>query len=154
MNLMDLKNSYAILGKKYKLPSFSELNENFEIEKIRRGQETLVRTVRKTMMDKIVNSMGFVESLLNPMNAPRMHLLYLKSMSAEDKKELDKMDTVFSEIVLGSLKLEIDYSEKEEAEMIKKIFKDWNSVKPGFRKIISNMQKPVSVVQKEKSYFG
>src|SRR3989344_2656901 len=101
-----------------------------------------------------MNLMGFVESLLNPMNAPRMHLLYLKSMSAEDKKELDKMDTVFSEIVLGSLKLEIDYSEKEEAEMIKKIFKDWNSVKPGFRKIISNMQKPVSAVQKEKSYFG
>ena len=154
MNLTDLKKSYGVFEKKHKLPSFSELNENFEIEKIRRGQETLVRTFRKTMMDKIVNSMGFVESLLSPMNAPRMHMLYLKSISVEDKKELDRIYTVLSEIVLGSLKLEIDYSEKEEAEMIKRIFKDWNSVKPGFRKILSNMQKPVSAAPREKSYFG
>jgi len=154
MNLAELKKNYAVFEKKYKLPSFAELNENFEIEKIRKGRETLARTIRKTMMDKIVNSMGFVESLLNPMNAPRIHLLYLKSMSAEDKKELDKIYDVLSELVLGSLKLEIDYSEKEEAEMIKRIFKDWNSVKPGFRKIISNMQKPVSAAPREKSYFG
>ena len=154
MNLNDLKKSYAVFEKKYKLPSFAEMNETFEIEKIRRGQETLVRTIRKTMMDKLVNSMGFVETLLNPMNAPRMHMLYLKSMGTEDKKELDKIYTSLSEIVLSSLKLEIDYSEKEEAEMIKRIFKDWNSVKPGFRKIISNMQKPVSAAPREKSYFG
>lgn len=154
MNLAELTEKYGILEKKYKLPSFFALNEDFEIEKIRKGQETLLRTVRKTMMEKLVNSLGFVESLLNPINAPRMYLPYLKGMTAEDKKELDRLYSVISDIVIASLRLEIDYSEKDEAEMIIRIAKDWNSIKPSFRKVIDSMQKPVSNVTKEKSYFG
>jgi len=154
MTLEELTKNYGILEKKYKLPSFSELNENFEIEKIRKGQETLLRTVRKTMMEKLVNSLGFIESLLSPINAPRMYLSYLKAVSADDKKEMDRIYSVISEIVIASLKLEIDYSEKDEAEMIIRIVKDWESIKPSFRKVIDSMQKPVSNMVKEKSYFG
>lgn len=154
MNLTELKGSYSVLEKKYKLPSFSELNENFEIEKIRKGQETLLRTVRKTMMEKVVNSLGFIESLLNPINAPRMYLIYLKSMTSDDKKELDRIYSVLSDAVIASLRLEIDYSEKGEAEMIIRLARDWNSIKPSFSKVIDSMQKPASNITKEKSYFG
>jgi ABC-type transport system involved in cytochrome bd biosynthesis fused ATPase/permease subunit len=106
------------------------------------------------MMEKIVNSMGFMETLLNPMNAPRIYLVYIKSMTQEDKNEIEKVYSSLADLVMGSFKLEIDYSEKEEAEMIKAIVKEWNSVKPSFRKIIASMQNPVSSVTKEKSYFG
>lgn len=154
MKLSELKKYYALLEKKYELLNFSELNENFEIEKIRKGEETLLRTIRKTMMEKIVNSLAFVESLLNPINAPRMYLPYLKSMNSDDKKELDKIHSILSNLVIASLKLEIDYSEKDEADMIGRIAKNWNSIKPSFRNVIATMQKPVSNVIKEKSYFG
>lgn len=154
MNLKDLKAKYAVLEKKYNLPKFSELNENFEIEKIRRGEETLLRTIRKTTMEKIVNSLGFIEFLINPVNAPRIYFIYIKSMTMDDKKEIDNIYSALSGLVLGSLKAEIDYSEKDEAELIKKIFKDWNAIKPSFRKIIANMEKPASLIVKEKSYFG
>ena len=154
MNLAELKKNYAVFEKKYKLPSFAELNENFEIEKIRKGRETLARTIRKTMMEKIINSLGFVEMLLNPINAPRIYLVYIKSMNSEDKKEIDKIYSSLSVLVIGSMKLEIDYSEKDEADMIKHIAKEWNSIKPSFRKVIKNMQNPVSSAPKEKSYFG
>ena len=106
------------------------------------------------MMTKIVNSLGFVEVLLNPMNAPRMYFAYIKSMGTEDKKGIEKIYSVLSDLVFASLELEVDYSEKEEAEMIKKIVRDWSSIKPSFKGIIKNMQKPVSSVSKEKSYFG
>lgn len=155
MNLIELKKKYNELAGKYKLPSFTELNEDFEIERIRKGEETLLRTVRKTMTEKIVNSMNFMELMLNPMNAPRMYLVYIKSITVDDKKEIEKIYSVLSDIVLGSLKLEIDYSEKDEIEMIKRIAKDWNSVKPAFIKIVEKMQKPgAAAVSKEKSYFG
>ncbi len=155
MNLAELKKLYAGLEKKYELPSFEELNRNFEIEKIRRGQVNLLKTIRKTMMEKIINSMGFMETLLNPMNAPRIYLVYMKSMSNEDRAEVEKIYSILGDLVLGSMGLEIDYDEKKEAEMIKKVVKDWESIKPGFRKIIENMQKPASAsASKEKSYFG
>ncbi|MEM4259403.1 MAG: hypothetical protein QXS38_01400 [Candidatus Pacearchaeota archaeon] len=155
MDLTDLKKRYAVLEKKYKLPDFKELNENFEIEKIRKGQETLLRTIRKTMMEKIINSMGFIETLINPINAPRIYLVYIKSMSSDDRKDIEKIYSSLSDLVIGSLGLEIDYEEEREAEMIKRIAKSWDSIKPLFRKIVKNMQKPVSSSSsKEKSYFG
>ena len=155
MNLEELKKEYYILEKKYKLPAFSELNENFDIEKLKKGKELLLRSIRKIMTEKVFSLLGFVEILLNPMNAPRMYLSYIKSMTSEDKKEVDKVYSVLSDVIIAALKLEIDYSEKEEAEMIKKIMKDWDSVKPEFRKIIAGMQKPLTNTQsKEKSYFG
>lgn len=154
MKLEELKKNYSILEKKYKLPSFSELNENFGIEVLRKGEELLLRSIRKTMLEKIVNSLNFVEMLLNPINAPRMYFVYLKSVSSEDKKDLDKIYSVLSDIILASSKLEIEYSEKGEAELIVRIVKDWNSIKPVFVRIIEHMQHPVSTPTKEKSYFG
>ena len=153
--IKDLEKDYAAFEKKYKLPTFKELNENFEIEKIDRESKTLLRTIRKVIIEKLVNSLGFVELLLNPVNAPRMYYSYLKTLTQEDKNELDKVYSVLSNVVLSAIELEIDYDEKEEAEMIKRIYKDWESVKPAFRKILGNMKKPeVSEVRKEKTYFG
>jgi len=154
MKLEELKKSYSILEKKYSLPSFSELNEGFGIEILRKGEELLLRSIRKTMLDKIVNSLGFAEMLLNPANAPRMYFVYLKSMTVEDKKDIEKIYSVLSDIVLASSKLEIEYSEKGEAVMINKIVKDWNSIQPLFINVIEHMQNPVSTPTKEKSYFG
>lgn len=155
MNIDELKKKYGELAKVYGLPSFAELNENFEIEKIRKGQETLLKTVRKTIMEKIINSMGFLETLLNPVNAPRIYFSYIKSMSSEDRKDIEKMYSTLGDLVVDSLGLEIDYDEKKEAEMIKKLMEKWGSVKPGFRKVVADMQKPSSsAFVKEKSYFG
>lgn len=154
MDLKELKKLYGELAGKHKLPGFSELNEDFEIDKIKKGEDTLLRTIRKTMMEKIVNSMNFLEFLLNPVNAPRLYLPYIKSMTSDDKKEIDDIYGKFAEIALSALSLEINYSEKGEAEMIKRIAKTWNEAKPGFAKIISKVQKPAVYEKKEKSYFG
>jgi hypothetical protein len=154
MGLKELKKMYSELAGKFKLPSFTELNENFEIEKIRKGEDTLLRTVRKTMMEKIVNTMGFLEFLLNPVNAPRAYFMYVKSMTSDDKKEIDVIYNKLSDVMLAALKLEIDYSEKGEAEMITNVLKVWNDIKPGMRKIMKDIEKPNSFVAKEKSYFG
>jgi hypothetical protein len=154
MDVNELEKQYNALAKKHKLPGFKELNEDFEIEKIKRRSGILIKTIRKVMMEKIINSMSFLEMLLNPIVAPRVYLIYIKSMTSEDKTEIDRIYGVLSEIVLDSLELEIEYSEKREAEMINGICKKWNSVKPGFIKVIKDLKKPASSVIKEKSYFG
>jgi hypothetical protein len=154
MDVNELEKHYDAFSKKYKLPEFKGLNEDFEIEKIKRRSGILIKTIRKVMMEKIINSMSFLEMLLNPVSAPRVYLIYIKSMTSEDKTEIDRIYGVLSEVVLNSLELEIEYSEKREAEMINEICKKWNSVKHGFIKIIKDLKKPASSVVKEKSYFG
>ena len=56
MELNDLRNDYSKLEVKHILPSFKELNESFEIDKIDKESDALLRVVRKVMMEKIVNS--------------------------------------------------------------------------------------------------
>ena len=56
MELKDLKKEYGKLEKKHKLPSFKEVNETFEIDKIENESDCLVREVRKIIMDKIINT--------------------------------------------------------------------------------------------------
>jgi len=155
MELKYLKNNYEKLEQKYKLPTFKDVNESFEIDKIDKESDTLLRVIRKTMMEKIVNSLGFLEMLLNPMNIPRMYMPFIKSMTMEDKNSMEKIYSHFSELSLRSLECEIDYSEKTESELIKSIFNTWKELKPEFRKIFSKIKNPVNNdSKKERSYFG
>ena len=155
MELKDFKKSYSVLSKKYRLPSFEKLNENFEIDKIDKDTDYILRLIRKVMMEKIVNSLSFLELLLNPVNAPRMYLSYVRAISQDDRKNIEEIYNSLGNVSVLSLDLEIDYSEKAEAQMINEISKSWEEQKPRFRKILSNMKKPNnSSAKKEKSYFG
>jgi len=154
MDIKEFKIIYGELAKKHSLPSFKELNEDFEIEKIDKESDCLIRAIRKSIFDKIANSMNFVEMLLNPVNLPRMYFNYIKSMSVEDRKELEKIYSSLSELALSSLALEIDYNERKEAELVKRAFNEWNLLKKGFLMILSNAKKPALDVKREKSYFG
>ncbi len=154
MDLKQLQAKYAELEKRYGLPSFDKLNEDFNIEKIKRGEILLARVIRKTAMDKIVSYIGFIEMLLNPMNAPRMYLVYIKQMTSEDRRLIEEIYSKLSDLMLSSFNLDVDYSEKDETEMIKRIYEEWNKLKPSIRKLMDSIQKPASSATKEKSYFG
>jgi len=155
IDIHHLRKAYAKLAGKYDLPGFDELNEGFEIAKIDRDVGTLLRAVRKTMMEKIVNSLSFVEMLLNPVGLPRMYMAYVKVMSVDDKKKLDGIYSELSTLSLLSLEREIEYSEKGEAELINKVCKVWNSVNGDFVRLLGKIRKPrAESVKKERSYFG
>jgi len=154
MEVEELKKKYSAFGKKYKLPSFKELNDDFEIEKIERDSDTFLKVVRKQMMEKIMNLLGFIEMILNPVNAPRIYYAYLKSVGTEERNYLDRIYSKLGDISIAALELEVDYDEGKEAKMIARIFSDWREIKPDMRKVVKNMMKPNNTVQREKSYFG
>lgn len=155
MELNELKKEYAKLEKKYQLPSFSELNEAFEIEKIDKESEVLARVIRKIMMDKVVNSLGFFDMLMNPMQAPRIYHPFIKNMSSDDKSNMEIIYNSFGKLSLDCMSLELDCSEKAEAIMIKRIFDEWNKLKPKFKALIDRISNPGNVNnKKEKSYYG
>jgi hypothetical protein len=155
MELEQLKREYSLYEKKHKLPSFKELNENFEIEKIERQSELLLRIIRVIMMEKVIATQRFIESLMNPANAPRILYKYLKSMSQEDTKNLEAVHDKFAFLTLKVLSLDVEYKEDKEAEMIKEIQTTWEGTKKSLHEIIKSVQNPKEQqARKEKSYFG
>jgi len=150
-----IKKDYESLVEKYNLPSYKEVADNFEVDKIDKETEYVLRAVRKAMMEKIVNSLGFMEMLLTQANVPGIYLSFVKSMTQEDRQDVEKIYKTLADLSLASLDLEIDYSEKGEAELIKRALNDWNSIKPEFRRILGKIKNPnFNGLKRERSYYG
>jgi hypothetical protein len=156
MELKEFKSQYGSLASKYGLPDFKELNENFEIDRIERDVDFLLREIRKAMMDKIVSYIRLVEMMLNPSQAPPMFMMFVKNISEGDKKVMEAVYQSFIELELRSLKLEIDYVEESEAKAIKHIIDVWHGIKPDLRSLIGIMEKNWGgpSEKKDKGYFG
>lgn len=155
MELKELIKEYENFEKKYKLPKFDRLNEDFEIGKIDHNNGLIVKTIRKVMMEKVINSLSFIEMLLNPVNAPKMYMQFIRAIDIKDKKNLDKIYNTLIVLSMASLEREMNYDEKAEASLIIDVEKRWNEVKPNFRELFAKMKNPVQVqVKKERSYFG
>lgn len=155
MDLNTLRKEYSKYEKTFKLPPFREINEIFEIEKIEHDSECILRVVRKVMMDKIVNSLGFLDMLMNPMQAPKLYHAFIKSMGQEDKQLIEKLYDSFGRLSFACMPLELEYSEKNEASMIKSIFSTWNGARDDFRALLIKVGSPQqTATRKEKSYYG
>lgn len=149
------KQQYTALAKQYALPKFEALDSDFELEKINQESAAVLRVVRKTMMEKILNTLSFLEMLLNPVNVPRMYLHFIKAMSTEDKKIMDHLYSTFGKLSLAALPLEVEYSEKEEAVMIKDIYGIWEECKPELKGLMKRVATPGNeFMKKERSYYG
>lgn len=150
-----LKENYGKLMKQYKLPSFKELNEEFEIEKIAdKETELLLRQIRRCMLEKISAVSRFFELMLNPTEANLMVLSLLKDISADTKKRMEKVYRELSYIELTAVELDLDYSEKNEAKFISDVSKDWKTLKAALKEISKQLDTKLYVKDKSGSYFG
>ena len=154
--LKKLKEEYSKIQKKYALPDFDKLNEDFKIEKVAQEEtELLVREIRETIGETLENFLRFVEAILNPVNVPMFLFPIIKSLNSEEKNKLSEIYKKLSKLEVEAMKL-IDYSEKKEAEFIKNSYKLWQEIKKDFVKIIEAVEKKLDtkIEKTEKGYFG
>ena len=128
-SLDELKEEYKGFEKKYSLPSFQELNEDFDIEKITANEtDYLLREIRKAIMDKIIAYLRFVEMLLNPSSAPMFFLALVKGLNSEDKRILERMYEKLGGFEIDVIELDARYNIDDEAEFINQVFKEWKDI--------------------------
>lgn len=152
-----LKRDYRILEQKYKLPSYQQLNEEFDIEKVQELEtDTLLREVRKVVMDKVIAYLRFIEMLLNPSQAPMFFFALLKGLDNGDKKILEELYAKLGRLEIEVIVIDNDYSEKGEADFIKHLFNEWKGVKEDMKKISKSLRNSwdKKSERKEKSYLG
>jgi hypothetical protein len=120
-NLIQLQNAYKEFEKKYSLPSFTSLNEIFDIEEITLETEFLLRKIRRVIIEKISGYLRFVELMLNPTATPTFFYKKIKKLENTDREILTEMYETCGDIETENLLLDLEYSEEKEAEFIKKI---------------------------------
>ena len=154
--LNKLKKQYEVLRKKYKLPEFSKLNEDFEIEKLQDHEsDFLLREVRRAIVEKMSAVLKFLEIMINPNeNSPAFVYAMIKEIKPETKKMIEAMYKELSTIEISSIMLDLDYIEKEEAKFVKDHAKKWEKTRKDLKVLIKNLDSMWKSEKPHKSYFG
>ncbi|MEX0932873.1 MAG: hypothetical protein WDZ77_02115 [Candidatus Pacearchaeota archaeon] len=157
LTLNELKKRCSSFQKKYELPTFEQLNEDFQIEKICENEtDFLIREIRKFIADRLYNTLRFIETLLNPVNAPVFIISLSKAMSPEDKRSFGEIYKNLAKKEIELFKLDFVYSEEKEAKFIKESYNFWQGIKNQIFSSIENAEKGLDrkLEEKEKGYFG
>lgn len=157
VSLEELKKKYEKLRKKYNLPSFEEMNIDFEIEKLQeRDTETLSREIRRAIADKNLAYLKFAEMFMNPSTAPMFFLALVKSLDNKEKELLSELYLELGKFEIRNIALDNEYDEKKDAEFIKTFFKKWQDIKKKFDKILKGIEEAWErkVEKGDKGYLG
>ena len=121
-----LKAEYEKLRKKYNLPQFEELDEEFEIRKVDYDL-FLIREIRRLVLSKL----DFVASLLEPILDPGKSLHSMIETKFFEKYNIELMFDFYKKlwkIIHEGISASLT-SEKAEAEFIKDVWKQWPEIK-------------------------
>ena len=155
--LAKLKSDYEKLRTKYKLPTFNELNIEFEIEKLQeRETDFLLRQTRRAMVEKVAVVIRFLEIIVNPAEGQAPLYIYsvLKNVSPEMRKVIERVYKELTIIELASLSLDIDYDEKNEVKFINEISGKWPRIKKDLKDITNKLGVVWTHEKMHEGYFG
>ena len=139
-DLNTLKKEYKKIRSKYALPEFQELNENFSVEKIADYEtDILIREIRRFMSDKFSSYIKIIENILNPVSAPLFVFSVTNSLSEEEKKRLTKIYEILAKLEIKMVNLDLEFSEKKEADFIKSSLKMWKEMRKDLLKITARV---------------
>lgn len=152
-----LKENYQKIQEKYNLPEFQRLNEDFQIERISETEtDFLIREVRKFIAEKLFNCYKLVETLLNPTNAPMFVFSMIKSLGENEKKKLEEIYKKLAKNEVKLIKIDIEFSEENEALFIKNSYNLWQEIKRDFLEILKIVEENWGnkLPGKNGNYFG
>ena len=154
--IQELKKNYNQLKIKHSLPEFTELNKLFDIEDTEIETEFLLKKIRRTISEKIAGYLRFIDVILNPSNAPIFFFKLAKRLDSKDMQTLKNIYENLGKFEIRTICLDIDYSEKNDAEFIKDIFNTFNKeIKKDFIVIIEKLNTEEENSKKiNGSYFG
>ena len=156
-DLEKLKENYLKIQEKYSLPSFEELNKDFVIEKSAESEtDFLIREIRKFMADKSSNYLRFVDTLLNPSNAPMFVFSFIKMLGNEDKVKLTEIYKKLIEQEIKLIELDLEFVEEKEAKFIRDFYEMWKEIKKELLGILEKANKNTEKKSNnnDRGYFG
>ena len=156
-SLDNFKKQYEDLRKKYSLPDFKSLNEDFDVTRICDVEtETFLREIRKVIVDKILSYLKFLELFLNPSQGQVFFFVLIKGLEGNDRKLIEELYGKLGRMEIEAISLDNEYNEKFEAEFIKRTFKEWGKIKEIMSKLLDSFKRSwkKKIGKKQESYLG
>lgn len=125
--LEKLKLEYEKLKQKYKLPSFDELNDEFEIYDIK-PNSFIIREVRRRIIHKMEDFLSLLNPILNP-NPNSLHsMVETKIFEKQDVESMFEFYKKLFQLAHKSISASLE-SEAAEAAWVNEVWKAWLDIK-------------------------
>ncbi|MBR9691346.1 hypothetical protein GOV06_01030 [Candidatus Woesearchaeota archaeon] len=152
---MGLKEKYQKLSKEHKLPSFEELDKEFEISKIE-DEKFLLREVRRKIIEKIELYAKFLEEILNPdTTISNMH--EAKIFNEEERERIFEFYKKLMYYDRLSIEVSIDEDDSKSSDYITGFYKEWSELKKEFSNFVKKAKESWlkdSNIKQESGYMG
>tara|TARA_Y100000310_G_scaffold144893_3_gene144249 strand:+ start:59774 stop:60247 length:474 start_codon:yes stop_codon:yes gene_type:complete len=157
--MVTFQEAYVPLQKQFKLPSYNELNEEFELLYISQiaAIDFPLRFVRRRILDKINVSCNFFQAILQPNPNSLISMREASFYSKDNKEVMFDLLKECMQLSRSSLLLETKSSNNDEAEYIKSALKLWNKIRPEYTKFarkLSDGWMKKEVKKEKESYFN
>ena len=133
---MEIKKEYDKLKSQYGLPSYDEINKEFEISAIDVDKvNSVMRAILRVMCNRMGLYLNYIEPVISP-NPQGMHaFVEVENTTNDEKKDLFSFYKSLSYKYHKAYSLELVEDEKAVVNEVKKILRDWKEVKENFRKL-------------------
>lgn len=158
MNLEKLKAEYEKLRKKYNLPNFEEIDNEFEIRAIDLDKHgILIKAILRTILNKFGIFLNYLDPVINA-TGPSLHsMIEQQNLSEETKKEMLDFYKVLSYNYHKICEIELE-DERTTAEFLKGLWREWPRLKKKEKeflgKITSTWKKGEEAALKNTDYTG
>lgn len=140
--LEELKKEYNSLAQKYGLPSFEEIDADFEISTIE-DSRFLLRKIMGNIEEKLELFIKILTSVLQP----EQNIADLSECRAFDDEQKKEIFDIYKKIMKFKRAMDslcVSSTEKEEAECLSNFYAEWSSekgLKPGLKRIVKKLEK-------------
>ena len=155
--LEEFKKNYKSLSQKYDLPDYEMMIEDFDIEKVtEKSSSFLIREIRRLINEKLSAYLHLFETFLNPTTPPMFIFSLLKNIDVKEKKQIKEIYKKLSKIQIETIRLDTIYNEKNEAEFVKAVFKQWQEMKKAIFSLIDSLEEKSknNLSKNNNGYFG
>lgn len=147
------KEEYEKVKQQYNLPSFEELDEEFDLVGV---EGKPIRAVRKKLGEKIEGIAKFLEELIQP-EASFSSMYEIKDLTEGDKEKILKLFKKFMILYREGSKLSLNLGNERDAKFILGFLNEWKEIKQELIVVLDKVQNSWvkdDIVKTHQEYFG
>ncbi|MEM3374221.1 MAG: hypothetical protein QXE31_03285 [Candidatus Woesearchaeota archaeon] len=151
-----LKKKYSELQKKYNLPDYNLINQEFDIEDINEESDLILQKIRLKIYEKIAFYSEMFENILQPESslADLYEAHYIEESTKNSAYSIYKK---LIKILRKSSLVSLNNSEQENAKFIIESYNEWNNLKSEIEKHLKRrltLWEKETDIREDLSYFG
>ena len=152
----EIEKEYNKLSKKFKLPKFKEIDQEFEISNLE-NERFLLRDILRRVLERLEFYTEIIGNLVHP-DASSLSSMYEIRYLSEDEKN-DMYDT-FKKMMKAHrsiIEVLLNNDEKQQAKFLNDVIKEWMELKKDLVKYIGKLKESwskESTMEQDSGYLG